>query len=119
MCYFMFRFISSANRPNLEYKVLQKPKDVILFITEDIASFHLNDSGLVYCSFKKDCEAMAKALITANLKAAAFHSDISESCRRDILLKWKAAEIKVIVLVVAFFMFLSNPFSNISFFSYF
>ncbi|KAJ8533288.1 hypothetical protein ON010_g13966 [Phytophthora cinnamomi] len=55
---------SSFNRPNLTYDVRKKTSK---FMTEiaDYVRKHIDDSGIIYCLSKKDCEQTAEKLIKA------------------------------------------------------
>ena len=55
---------SSYNRTNLYIEIRQKTKGYIAEIAEFIKEKFPNDSGLIYCSTKKNCEMMAKELKT-------------------------------------------------------
>lgn len=58
-------FLSSFNRPNLQYMVEPKTGNItaIQTITKLIQETFSNVSGIVYCITRKDCEKMSKSLI--------------------------------------------------------
>ena len=74
-------FLTSFNRPNLSYEVRAKSKKV----TEEIAIFiksKNNQSGLVYCISKKDCENVAKSLNEIfDIKTGYYHADLASEKR--------------------------------------
>lgn len=97
-------FLTSFNRPNLSYEVRPKTKKVI----EEIANYiqnKINESGLVYCISKKDCENVAKALNDSfNIKSGYYHADLPSDKRNSIQEKWMEGEIQVLVATIAFGM---------------
>ena len=92
-------FVTSFNRPNLQFKVIKKfsndrqaIQQVAILVKE-----HFNGvTGVVYCWRKKDCEIYAKALNlkTKNSKlAAAYHADLPDSDRLAVQEKWLKGEV--------------------------
>ena len=96
---------SSYNRTNLYIEIKQKTKGYIAEIAEFIKEKYPHDSGLIYCSTKKNCETMAKELKTKHkIKCEFYHASISEQKKIKIQEKWKNNQIQVIVATVAFGM---------------
>ena len=53
-----YLYRSSFNRPNLEYEVRKKDTKTIDVMVNYIAS-RPNDSGVIYCLSRKDCETVS------------------------------------------------------------
>ena len=98
-------FRSSYNRKNLYIEVRKKSKGYIEDIAKFIKKEYPNDTGLIYCSTKKNCELMSKELKTKHkINCDYYHASISEQKKNKIQEKWKNNRIKVIVATVAFGM---------------
>ena len=96
---------SSYNRTNLYIEIRQKTKGYIEEIADFIKEKFPHDSGLIYCSTKKNCESMAKELKTKHkIKCEFYHASITEQKKIKIQEKWKNNQIQVIVATVAFGM---------------
>eukprot|EP00850_Spirogloea_muscicola_P005375 SM000024S07837 [mRNA] locus=s24:828308:834278:+ [translate_table: standard] len=106
-------FISSVNRPNLYYEVLEKSSTASAVI-DDIAAFikHLypgKQSGIVYCFSRRECEQVARELVRRNIKAAHYHADMDAEDRTSVHCRWSGNIIQVIVGTVAFGMGINKP----------
>ena len=60
--------------------------------------------AIVYCSFRKDADNLAKALALSGVRANSYHSGISSSDRKRILVSFSGGSIKVVVATTAFGM---------------
>lgn len=56
------KFKQSFNRTNLKLKVQKKSKSVQIDIVSFIKTHYENQSGIIYCLSKKDCEIMSEIL---------------------------------------------------------
>ena len=99
----------SFNRTNLNYSVFSKTSKTSKDIVDLIQRNYSNESGLVYCLSKKDCETIAKVLKEAGISAEYFHADLSYEEKKDIQLKWQAGNIAVICATIAFGMGINKP----------
>ncbi|XP_046959469.1 Bloom syndrome protein homolog isoform X2 [Vanessa cardui] len=98
-------FLCSFNRPNLSYEVLEKtPKDVNKDIIKVIRQRFSGLSGIVYCLWRKECEALALELRKAGLQAAAYHAGLQPRAREDVQAGWLADRYTVICATIAFGM---------------
>ena len=98
-------FRSSYNRKNLYIEIRKKSKGFIEQIAKFIKEEYPNDSGLIYCSTKKNCESMAKELKTKHkINCDFYHASLTEQKKNKIQEKWKNNRIQVIVATVAFGM---------------
>ncbi|XP_073131847.1 ATP-dependent DNA helicase Q-like 2 isoform X2 [Henckelia pumila] len=107
------KFVSSVNRPNLFYLVREKSsvgKAVIDDIAEYIqTSYPTNESGIVYCFSRKECEQVAKELQDRGISADFYHADMDVHAREKVHMRWSDAKLQVIVGTVAFGMGINKP----------
>ena len=98
-------FKSSYNRKNLYIEIRKKTKGFIKEIADFIKEEHPKESGLIYCSTKKNCELIAKELKNKHkIKCDFYHASLPENKKTTIQEKWKNDQIQVIVATVAFGM---------------
>ncbi|KAL3818387.1 hypothetical protein ACJIZ3_004292 [Penstemon smallii] len=107
------KFVSSVNRPNLFYMVREKSsvgKSVIDGIAEYIqTSYPNNESGIVYCFSRKECEQVAKELCERGISADYYHADMDVNAREKVHMRWSSGKLQVIVGTVAFGMGINKP----------
>ncbi|XP_021294757.1 mediator of RNA polymerase II transcription subunit 34 isoform X5 [Herrania umbratica] len=107
------KFVSTVNRPNLFYMVREKSsvgKVVIDEITEYIKeSYPNNESGIVYCFSRKECEQVASELCERGISAGYYHADMDVNAREKVHMKWSKNKLQVIVGTVAFGMGINKP----------
>lgn len=107
------RFVSTVNRPNLFYMVRGKSsvgKVVVDEIAEFIkGSYPNNESGIIYCFSRKECEQVAKDLRDRGISAAYYHADMEVNAREKVHLRWSNSNLQVIVGTVAFGMGINKP----------
>ncbi|XP_044135269.1 Bloom syndrome protein [Bufo gargarizans] len=104
-------FSMSFNRDNLKYEVLpKKPKKVPLDCVEWIKKNHPNDSGIIYCLSRHECDTMAETLQKEGLVALAYHAGLSDSNRDYVQHKWiNQDDCEVICATIAFGMGIDKP----------
>ncbi|CAH0716934.1 unnamed protein product, partial [Brenthis ino] len=99
------RFLSSFNRPNLFYTILdKKSKSFYQNVVDVIRTEYAGKSGIVYCLSRKDCEKLAAVLQEKKVKAAAYHGRLVDSKRKEVQLGWIADDYAVICATTAFGM---------------
>ncbi|KAG4992295.1 hypothetical protein JHK87_025752 [Glycine soja] len=107
------KFVSTVNRPNLFYMVKEKSsvgKVVIDEIAEFIQeSYPNNESGIVYCFSRKECEQVAKELRERGISADYYHADMDVNAREKVHMRWNNNKLQVIVGTVAFGMGINKP----------
>ncbi|EPS68779.1 hypothetical protein M569_05989, partial [Genlisea aurea] len=107
------KFVTTVNRPNLFYMVREKPsvgKSVIDAIAEYIqTSYPNNESGIVYCFSRKECEQVAKELRNRGISADYYHADMDVVARENVHMRWSISKLQVIVGTVAFGMGINKP----------
>jgi len=107
------KFVSSVNRPNLFYRVYEKSSigkvvidEIANFISE---SYPNNESGIVYCFSRKECEQVAKELRGRGISADYYHADMDAVAREKVHMRWSKSKSQVIVGTVAFGMGINKP----------
>ncbi|XP_049871565.1 Bloom syndrome protein homolog [Pectinophora gossypiella] len=98
-------FLSSFNRPNLAYKILEKkPKSINQEVAKIIKEKFFRVSGIVYCLSRKECETLSDDLRKVGIQAAAYHAGLSDKKRETVQAGWVADRYRVICATIAFGM---------------
>ncbi|XP_060804453.1 recQ-like DNA helicase Blm [Amyelois transitella] len=98
-------FLCSFNRPNLQYRILEKkPKSINQEVANIIKEKFFRDSGIVYCLSRKECEAVSGDLRKVGIQAAAYHAGLTDKKREAVQASWVADRVKVICATIAFGM---------------
>ncbi|EYC24382.1 hypothetical protein Y032_0014g2477 [Ancylostoma ceylanicum] len=96
-------FKAGFNRTNLHYEVLPKPDaDFADELARLIKKRFPDQSGIVYCFSRKDCEEVATQLRGNGVRAAFYHADMDSARRTSVHEKWVSGKYNVIVATVAF-----------------
>ncbi|WNY27559.1 ATP-dependent RNA helicase DbpA [Methanolapillus ohkumae] len=99
--------ISSFNRPNLSYKIIEK-KDP----NEQIISYlkkNRKKSGIIYCQSRETVERLAERLTKAGFSALPYHAGLADSKRSKNQEKFIRDDVDIIVATVAFGMGIDKP----------
>lgn len=103
-------FISSFNRPNLQYEVLPKVnldqtnKSIVRFIQQ-----HKDKSGIIYTLNRKTTEELAAMLNANGISAVAYHAGLEAKLRARRQDQFLNEEVNVIVATIAFGMGIDKP----------
>ncbi|XP_013199949.1 ATP-dependent DNA helicase Q1-like [Amyelois transitella] len=103
---------STFNRPNLYYKILEKPtsQEECLKILEKLLKFRYNsESGIIYTHSIKDSEDITDGLRKRGLKVGCYHANMDASARSSVHAKWHDKHYQAIVATVAFGMGIDKP----------
>ena len=111
-----FLYKSSFNRPNLHYEVRKKSSKTVDEIAEYIAN-KPNDSGVIYCLSRKDCEKTSEALQKKlsqkpncrNVRVSFYHAELDSHERARRHREWSNGRISVLCATVAFGMGIDKP----------
>jgi len=109
-------FTQSFYRDNLNIKILEKydidsknkKRDAINNIIRLIAQYS-NQSGIIYCHSRKDCEELSNSLIEQNISCDYYHSGISKKKKEDLQNKWLNNDTYIIIATIAFGMGIDKP----------
>ena len=103
-------YISSFNRPNLEYEVRPKVrkdqtiKGMVKFIHENRGK-----SGIIYTLNRKTTEELAEILNVNGIKAGAYHAGLDSKLRAERQDQFLNEDMQVIVATIAFGMGIDKP----------
>jgi ATP-dependent DNA helicase RecQ len=103
-------YISSFNRPNLEYEVRPKIrkdqtiKGMVKFIHDNRGK-----SGIIYTLNRKTTEELAELLNVNGIKAGAYHAGLDNKLRAERQDKFLNEDMQVIVATIAFGMGIDKP----------
>lgn len=105
------RFISSFDRPNIRYTILEKeePKQQLLGFLRD----HKGDAGIVYCLSRRKVEALATFLSARGHDALPYHAGLDSVTRAAHQERFLREEGVIMVATIAFGMGIDK--SNVRF----
>jgi ATP-dependent DNA helicase RecQ len=101
-------FISSFNRPNIRYRVVEKDsarEQLLDFIRTD----HAGDAGIVYCLSRKSVEETAHYLCGKGVTALPYHAGMESADRRKNQRSFQSGDGVVMVATIAFGMGIDKP----------
>lgn len=91
--------MSSFNRPNLLYKVvLKKGKSTLAEIANLIQQQYKNQSGIIYCLSRNECDETAAFMRNEKIKAISYHAGLSDENRNDVQMKWITNKVNVFII---------------------
>lgn len=102
------QFVSSFDRPNIRYEVIEKNKErqqLLSFINHQ----HAGDSGIVYCLSRQKTEGIAAFLQKSGIRALAYHAGLSAEARYENQRIFQQEDGVVIVSTIAFGMGINKP----------
>ena len=99
--------ISSFNRPNLSYQIVEK-KDVVEQL-EGYLKKNRNKSGIIYCQSRDAVERLASRLNKLGFSALPYHAGLSDDKRARHQDKFIRDDVDIIVATVAFGMGIDKP----------
>ncbi len=103
-------FVSSFNRPNLDYEIRPKVKkeqtikSMVKFIHENRGK-----SGIIYTLNRKTTEELAELLTVNGIKSAAYHAGLDAKLRAERQDQFLNEDMQVIVATIAFGMGIDKP----------
>ncbi|PPQ73318.1 hypothetical protein CVT26_015341 [Gymnopilus dilepis] len=115
----LFIALHPFNRKNLYYEVRyhsnpedsHKMADILDFITTLHRRRGRTSSGIIYCRFRKNCDAVALYLRGKGLDARAYHRGIASATLDKTLKAWTTGEggVDVVVATIAFGLGIDKP----------
>jgi ATP-dependent DNA helicase RecQ len=102
------QFVSSFDRPNIRYQIVEKAngrKQLIDFISGE----HEGDSGIVYCLSRKKVEETAEFLCEHGIRALPYHAGMDHARRAANQARFLREENIVMVATIAFGMGIDKP----------
>ena len=102
------QFVSSFDRPNIQYRVTQKnnPRQQLESFLE---AEHPNDAGIIYCLSRRKVEETADWLKQRGWHALPYHAGLGAGIRNHNQRKFLREEGVIIVATVAFGMGIDKP----------
>ncbi len=102
------QFIGGFNRPNIQYRVIQKnnSKEQLL---DFLRAEHSRDAGIVYCLSRKKVEQIADWLNQQGFTALPYHAGLDASTREANQNRFIREESIIIVATIAFGMGIDKP----------
>jgi len=102
-------FSQSFNRTNLTYYVEQKKKNCMKEIAELIRSKYRNQSGIIYCLSRKECETLCDNLRQEKISCTYYHGSLQADDRERRQNAWANDRVNVIIATLAFGMGINKP----------
>ncbi|TDP76132.1 ATP-dependent DNA helicase RecQ [Brachybacterium sp. AG952] len=101
-------FVSSFDRPNIQYRIEPKasPREQLLRL---ITAEHEGDSGIVYCLSRKSVETTAQWLADRGIPALPYHAGLPPEVRQDHQERFLRADGLIMVATIAFGMGIDKP----------
>ncbi|MCD4525941.1 DNA helicase RecQ [Nocardioides sp. cx-173] len=102
------QFVSSFDRPNIEYRIVGKdnPRAQLLHL---LRTEHAGDSGIVYCLSRKSVEQTAQYLTAQGIPALPYHAGLDARVRADHQRRFLREPGLVITATIAFGMGIDKP----------
>jgi len=100
-------FVSSFDRPNIRYTVVQKDNGSAQL--RDFLGEHRGEAGIVYCLSRKKVEKTAATLVELGYDALPYHAGLDAATRAANQRRFLREEGVVIVATIAFGMGIDKP----------
>ncbi|HYT66533.1 MAG TPA: DNA helicase RecQ [Vicinamibacterales bacterium] len=94
--------VGSFDRPNLVYRVL--PRSSLKTQLHGILARHRGNAGIIYCTSRREVDALAEWLSSTGLRALPYHAGLADAERHRNQDRFINEEADVIVATVAFGM---------------
>lgn len=101
-------FVSSFDRPNIFYRIVEK-KDVKRQLLDFIERDHAGDSGIVYCLSRARTEEIATFLESHGIPALPYHAGLGQAVRAENQSRFLREDGLVMVATIAFGMGVDKP----------
>ena len=106
------RFIASFDRPNIRYRVVEKPKEkdgALQLLVDFIQSEHPGECGIVYCFSRATVEKAADYLCAHGINATSYHAGMETAVRQERLERFLNTDGLVMCATIAFGMGINKP----------
>ena len=101
-------FVSSFDRPNIRYQIIDKTNSRSQLLTF-IQAEHQDDAGIIYCLSRKKVEETTAWLVNQGMRAVAYHAGMSMQARSFNQEKFLREEGIIMVATIAFGMGIDKP----------
>ena len=102
------QFVSSFDRPNIQYRIIPKSganKQLLSFLKAE----HAGDAGIVYCLSRNSTEKIAAFLRDNGVDALPYHAGLDAATRAEHQRRFLTEDGLVIVATIAFGMGIDKP----------
>jgi ATP-dependent DNA helicase RecQ len=101
-------FVSSFDRPNIQYRIVPKnePRRQLLGL---IQAEHPGSAGIVYCLSRASVEATAEFLVRSGIEALPYHAGLDAATRRANQARFLREDGLLMVATIAFGMGIDKP----------
>jgi ATP-dependent DNA helicase RecQ len=103
--------VGSFDRPNLVYRVL--PRSGLKKQLQEVLARHRGEAGIIYCTSRREVDALAAWLASVGVRAVAYHAGLSDDERHRNQDAFINEQADVVVATVAFGMGIDR--SNVRF----
>lgn len=94
---------------NLNISIFNKTSESEREIIELLKTRYFNQSGIIYCSTRDNCEKLAKSLSENSIICAPYHAGLTDTLRHEVQNNWKNNTCPVIIATIAFGMGIDKP----------
>jgi len=101
-------FISSFDRPNIRYTIVEK-EEARAQLLRFIRAEHANEAGIVYCLSRKKVDETARWLAAQGVRALPYHAGMEADARAGHQARFQREDGIVIVATIAFGMGIDKP----------
>lgn len=106
------RFVASFDRPNIRYRVVEKPKDkdgALQLLVDFIKNEHPGECGIVYGFSRATVEATADYLCAHGINATSYHAGFDAAVRQERQNRFLTSDSLVMCATIAFGMGINKP----------
>ena len=100
-------FISSFNRPNLNYSIVPRERDLTSLLA--LLEKYRGESAIIYCGSRKDTEEMALTLRERAFIAEPYHAGLNADVRKATQERFIHDRTPIVVATIAFGMGINKP----------
>jgi ATP-dependent DNA helicase RecQ len=102
------QFVSSFDRPNIQYRIVPKnePRRQLLGL---IRAEHPGDAGIVYCLSRASVETTAEFLVRSGIEALPYHAGLDAATRKANQERFLREDGLLMVATIAFGMGIDKP----------
>ncbi|WP_412973578.1 DNA helicase RecQ [Pseudoclavibacter sp. CFCC 11306] len=102
------QFVSSFDRPNIQYRIVEKSRPVEQLV-EFITGEHEHEAGIVYCLSRASVERTADSLRGQGIPALIYHAGLTAEVRAQNQARFLREDGLVMVATIAFGMGIDKP----------
>ena len=99
----------SFNRPNLQFILKDKTKNIIEECVALVQTNFGGKSGIMFCRTCREAESISKTLNEKGIKSAPYHSKLEEKKKREAVTLWMGNVVQLVVATIAFGLGIDKP----------